>query len=116
MIQAQFRWRGSRIVAFSVTGHALTAPYGQDLLCAAVSALVQGTLLGLRKVVRQSAAGSLDSGRVRWRELGKRQRGSQVLLATLREALIDLSRDAPQALVSQDKREDELDDSATVRA
>jgi len=39
------------IVGFKVEGHADFAEHGQDIVCAGVSALTQGALLGLRDVL-----------------------------------------------------------------
>ena len=44
MIQAFFKRNNKEdIVSFEVTGHAESGPYGSDIVCAAVSALVIGT-------------------------------------------------------------------------
>jgi uncharacterized protein YsxB (DUF464 family) len=40
---------GKRIRAFVVSGHAGRAPYGQDIVCAGVSALTQAAVLGLEE-------------------------------------------------------------------
>lgn len=41
---------------FVVSGHANSAPHGQDIVCAAVSAIVQTTILGLRRYVGMTSA------------------------------------------------------------
>ncbi len=40
------------IVKVEASGHACFAEHGKDIVCAAVSALCQGTLLGLKKVLK----------------------------------------------------------------
>lgn len=48
MIQVQVkRRRDNEIISFAVKGHAGYAPHGEDIVCAAVSALVQTTVLGI---------------------------------------------------------------------
>jgi hypothetical protein len=42
MIHVTIRRKHQRIYVFKVTGHALSAPYGEDLVCAGVSAIVTG--------------------------------------------------------------------------
>lgn len=42
MIHVTIRRKNNRIYVFKVTGHALSAPYGEDLVCAGVSAIVTG--------------------------------------------------------------------------
>jgi uncharacterized protein YsxB (DUF464 family) len=41
------RDKNENIVAFFVEGHAEYAPYGEDIVCAAVSAIVQTAVFGL---------------------------------------------------------------------
>lgn len=47
MIKVDFYWDQGHIKGFVAQGHALAAPRGEDLVCAAVSALTQTALLGL---------------------------------------------------------------------
>lgn len=44
MIQVEIRKEHSHIVVITVKGHAESGPYGQDLVCSAVSAIMIGTL------------------------------------------------------------------------
>ncbi|RQD76828.1 MAG: ribosomal-processing cysteine protease Prp [Candidatus Syntrophonatronum acetioxidans] len=41
-----------RVNSFKVWGHASFAPHGQDIVCAAVSAVTQTTVIGLKKVLQ----------------------------------------------------------------
>lgn len=41
--------RGSKELSLTVSGHAGAAPHGEDLVCAAVSALVETLALGLER-------------------------------------------------------------------
>ncbi|MDI3534214.1 MAG: uncharacterized protein PWQ82_579 [Thermosediminibacterales bacterium] len=45
------RDRQNRILGFSVEGHAGFAPHGQDIVCAAVSALTLTAVLSLKKLL-----------------------------------------------------------------
>jgi uncharacterized protein len=49
MITVEVLRRQGQVTGFHVTGHAGLAPRGQDILCAAVSAVTQTALLGLRE-------------------------------------------------------------------
>ncbi|MBR0426455.1 MAG: ribosomal-processing cysteine protease Prp [Clostridia bacterium] len=49
-------------VGFTVTGHAEQGAYGEDLVCAAVSALVQTAVLGVTEVLKLNAGVSLKEG------------------------------------------------------
>lgn len=50
MVQVTLYWGGSALVGLESLGHSGSAPRGQDVVCAAVSALVHGLLLGLSEV------------------------------------------------------------------
>ena len=42
MIRVTIRQKNKRIYVLKVTGHAMSAPYGEDLVCAGVSAIMTG--------------------------------------------------------------------------
>ena len=49
-------------VGFAVTGHANMGEYGEDLICAAASAIVQTAILGITEVCHISAGVSIEEG------------------------------------------------------
>ena len=50
-------------VGFKVSGHANMGEYGEDLVCAAVSAIVQTAVLGITDVCNISAGVSIEEGK-----------------------------------------------------
>ncbi len=50
-------------VGFEVSGHANMGEYGEDLVCAAVSAVVQTAILGITDVCRIQAGVSIEEGK-----------------------------------------------------
>jgi uncharacterized protein YsxB (DUF464 family) len=65
MITIEIFYAHSKITRMRVTGHALAALHGKDIICAGVSALTQSAVLGLqdyleRKLALRVAAGELD--------------------------------------------------------
>ena len=50
------------VVGFHVSGHANQGAYGEDLVCAAVSAIVQTAILGIREVLNITAGVSIEEG------------------------------------------------------
>ena len=56
-----FREQGT-VVGFRVTGHANMGAYGEDLVCAAVSAVVQTAILGISEVCKIPAGVSIEEG------------------------------------------------------
>lgn len=57
-----FRSQSQFIDGFSVKGHADTAPHGQDIVCAAVSALTQTAVLGLERYLEREFRLAIESG------------------------------------------------------
>lgn len=55
MISAEFRIEKNRYLAFAVSGHAMFASYGQDVVCASVSSAVQLTVNGVTEILKISA-------------------------------------------------------------
>jgi len=49
-------------VGFTVTGHANMGVYGEDLVCAAVSAIVQTAILGITEICHIQAGVSIAEG------------------------------------------------------
>ena len=49
-------------VGFTVKGHANMGEYGEDLVCAAVSAIVQTAILGITEVCHIPAGVSIEEG------------------------------------------------------
>lgn len=81
MILAQF-WRNEsqQVVALEITGHADAGPYGQDIVCAAVSAVTIGTINSLQQIAHakpqvqeDSEAGGYLKCRVDYQSLTKVQ-------------------------------------------
>lgn len=96
MLQVTFTEDG-----FQVTGHAGYAEWGQDIVCAAVSALTQTTVLGLRDVVglgdrltEEVRAGFLTC-RLPERLTAAERAQAKLLLATLRAGLIAIAQAYP---------------------
>ena len=83
-----FRPEG-HITAVSVEGHAGYAEEGSDIVCAAVSSLTQGALLGVRKVAGIDAESRVSEGRLTFR-LPEYNEKSDAILETMRLALRDV--------------------------
>lgn len=58
------RERGTT-VGFELTGHAEQGAYGEDIVCAGVSAIAQTALLGITDVLKLDAAYTHENGYVR---------------------------------------------------
>ena len=56
------RNRLGQIVTCYVRGHAEAGPYGEDIVCAAISMLSQTSILGLHEVAKQSMEYRIEDG------------------------------------------------------
>lgn len=92
MIRITVYRQGQNIHGFATQGHAKAAPEGQDIVCAAVSAIVQTAVFGLHEIAGLTMECALDpeSDRVtRKLPRGLRQKNerayhdAQVILATM---------------------------------
>ena len=59
-----FRERGIP-VGFELTGHANKGAYGEDIVCAGISAITETALLGVTDVLKLDAAVAQEEGHVR---------------------------------------------------
>ena len=59
-----FRERGTP-VGFELTGHADQGAYGEDVVCAGISAITETALLGITDVLKLDAATVREDGHVR---------------------------------------------------
>lgn len=96
MIQITFYSDSGKCNGFSVEGHAGFAPAGQDIVCAAVSALAQGTVLAVCRLSGceyslQEERGYLDF-RIR---VPNYDYAAQILLAGLEVAAASLQEQYP---------------------
>lgn len=99
MIKIQVRRGPQGVAEFRVTGHAGFADHGQDIVCAAVSALVQTALLGLEKVADQPFAAEVRNGNVQCQlaEGGSDANvKAQAILETMILGLSDIAKEYPR--------------------
>lgn len=97
MIQAEFYVQGrGRIIGFSVSGHAMFAEMGEDIVCAAVSSAVYMTANTLTEILSAEPQLLLDEGSmcVMLRDPGEIDR-AQDILKGLQLHLTQLSADYP---------------------
>lgn len=99
MIRANFNLNSDhRITAFEMTGHADSGPYGQDIVCAAVSALSISTINGLEHVVRTQPTVKSDEHNGGFLKVTSINEGhdAQLLVQTFLNGLQDIAESYPQ--------------------
>lgn len=97
----------NQIVSYSVSGHAQTAPHGEDLVCAAVSVLAQTTILGFYQVLGQQPGYQISEGDLHLNvndSLTKTQRReATVLLETMLVGLKNIQQQYPKIIAIDDE-------------
>lgn len=108
MITVRVVRREGQVTAFDIEGHSEYAEKGRDIVCAAVSALCQGAVMGLERVVGLTPLTSVRDGWLRLERLSTRpyavdqrlQAGA--VLETMVVALKDIAREYPSNLTVVD--------------
>ncbi len=92
MLRVRFvRDTGNKLKGFYLSGHADYGPKGQDIVCAGVSALAQGALLGLEEVIGAKLKKKSKPGRLECLVSGDyTDERVQVILETLYLVIKDL--------------------------
>lgn len=100
-----FRTPEHLIEGFEVSGHANTAPHGQDIVCAAVSALTQTAVLGLEGYLQRSFQLDMANGRLKvMLEAGPDQL-TGAILETMVLGLLEIEKINPQVVrISEHRR------------
>lgn len=83
-----------------VSGHAEYDTKGKDVVCAAVSALVQGAVVGLKKVLNEKVKIKKSEGFLKF-EVARNDK-TEIIIMTLVESLKDLSSQYPSYIKMED--------------
>ena len=62
MIRVRIKRKAGYVTGLTVSGHAGSAPKGEDLVCAAVSALVQTYFFSLQRLLNLNMDADIDDG------------------------------------------------------
>lgn len=108
MIAVQVRRAEGRPTGFTVSGHAGCGPRGSDIVCAAVSALTDTTVLSLERLAGVAARVTAESGFLSCdlpADLaGEARERSALLLESLVLGLEEIARAYPGRLVVRESR------------
>jgi len=80
MIRVSWQGDGENLQGFCVTGHAGYADHGQDIVCAAVSALAQTAILALRRLTEADIDVQVQEGCLECKVEEVHQHGCEVRL------------------------------------
>jgi hypothetical protein len=87
----------NRLSSVFAQGHALAGDYGEDVVCAAVSAIVQAARLGLEAYANLALEVSQESGdfRMRWPEANRDDEAVRAIVTTAELSIGQIARQFP---------------------
>lgn len=87
-----FRDSAHCITGFCVKGHAATAAYGQDIVCAGISALTQTAVLGLQRHLEREMNLEIESGKLVMKLLKPADALTNAVLETMLIGLTEIAK------------------------
>ena len=98
MIRVHWQRKGDCLIGFRVTGHAGYAEHGQDIVCAAVSALAQTAVIALERLTEGDIAVNVQEGSLECQLGGAGEHGSRawVILESMRLGLQEIATHYPK--------------------
>ena len=100
MIKVKIFQKGDFIYGFHIEGHAETAEYGKDIVCASVSGISQSVLLGLKVHLKQDIKWEIDekNGAMKAELLSNPNSETEAIMQTMLLGLGEISREYPKAI------------------
>jgi uncharacterized protein YsxB (DUF464 family) len=92
------------MIGFRVTGHASTAPHGQDIVCAGISALTQTAVLGLDRQLKKKIQLKIASGNLKMDLLDNPDALTDAILETMLIGLTEIGNINPQSVRILERR------------
>ena len=93
MIKARFYLHGNTYFGFSITGHAEYANPGEDILCAAVSAVAINTVKSIETLTSDRLIVENEDGVLKAKIVGQVSDAGCILMKSLRVALCEIYKE-----------------------
>ncbi len=103
MTTVTFTFFGDHILKVRASGHSGFAEEGSDIVCAAISALVQAAELGLEKAARLNVKSNTRDGFKEF-SVSEHNERSDAILETLRISLKEIEKQYPRHLKTEDRK------------
>lgn len=87
-----------------VTGHDGSMPHGESIICAAVSALAQASLLGIGKYLKRDVEYHVKSGNLAFKLLDKPDELTSAVLETMILGLEEIHNIYPNEVMIKERR------------
>ncbi len=91
MTKIKFFHKEGHIMGLEVKGHTGLGEEGTDIVCAAISALTQGALMGLKEVAKLNVESNIGDGYLSFKILETNEK-ADAILETLYIALKDIAK------------------------
>ena len=99
MIRIGLAQKDHKITGFTVAGHSGTAPKGEDIVCAGVSALTQAALMGLTEHLKRSdVTYKMESGLLEVRLAASPDDCTEAVLRSMSLGLEAIAEQYPRAV------------------
>ena len=99
MVSAEiFKNNAGLMTGFSITGHANTAPRGQDIYCAGVSSLSQSVLLCMKNHLKREFEADFGSGLLMLKLKNPPDALTEAVFQTMLIGILEIAKIAPQAV------------------
>ncbi len=97
MTKGKFIVRNGRYEAFEFSGHVGIDTKGKDVVCAAISAIVQATIIGINEVLKEEIAYTIKDGKVKC-TVNSKNECVQAMIKTLYKTTKQLAAQYPKNL------------------
>ncbi len=105
MITIYWQRREERLAGFRVAGHAGFADHGQDIVCAAVSALAQTAVLALERLTEATVSVDIGEGSLACRveKAGEHSTRAWIILESMRLGVQEIAAHYPEYVEIHDQ-------------
>lgn len=103
MVKVEIGRQENYIISFHVYGHANTAAYGKDLVCAGISTLVQSVIYTLSEYLKCEIEYQIKSGNTSLKLVSKPNSETEAVLQTLFNGLVGIQEIYPKNLKISEK-------------
>ena len=103
MVKVEIQYKGKGLSYIKVKGHADTAPHGQDLVCAAVSAITFGAMNAIENI-DEDFTYEIEEGDVTLRANGAISEHDETVLETMILQLKTIQASYPEAINIKERK------------
>ena len=95
LIDVQILKSNDHVLGFTIIGHSNSAPKGQDIYCAGVSALSQAAYLCLENIYKYNFVSYCDSGKLHLKLIDRPDDITEAIFNTMITGLTEISKLVP---------------------